>query len=711
MRNVILEGRKESEALLVKAFPEDQKLRDLLLDLDQSPSKGDVPVIIKFYRENGDLNLLNTYLRTYYELKGKNIPVKSPSAFTSFIKWTEAIDAVEAKQQMKLRPKTADQAPVDNSANPDVIADDEFCTIYLADTEAKCIKYGAGYPYCISRTSGGNMFNSYRIGKHSTFYFIFFKGVPRNDLKHMMVLDVTQNGLEWTFEDNHTANTDWDDVLEEFPMLRRFRNLIVNKPLTPKEEKNLRNIKELMQTPSLEKFLAADPEVQTTYLKSGSNLPNEIFTHLQKNNAWDLINEFVSTGPNLSPLQASAVKQKGGAILKQYLKHRELVIEERIKADRYTMNELDELLPLVQQKVEEAYQQARKLVERAKSNAEIKTGEGVIISIQGNRFLKRLPDNIPETVNIFNLTQTSVTNLRGAPRIVKQYFIVAQNKLTSLEGGPEDVGGKFICNNNLLTDLKGAPKGVGGDFVCSGNQLTSLEGCPDRIYAGFSCRGNRLKTLKGGPSQVDKVYDCSENMLTSLRGVAKHIGANFDCSENQLTTLDGGPESVGSTYVCRDNKLTSLEGAPDEIRGDFYCLNNHLTNLKGGPSRVYGEYDCSGNQLTSLEGSPCEIGGEFNCSNNMLTSLKGGPLLVASSISIHRNNLSSLEYLPYTPRKTAKTSGNLREFSTDEMLTAIRTARQRWEKFEQEEGDEIEADLKKQFGESFKQFFNRYYLS
>lgn len=709
MRNVILEGRKESEALLVKAFPEDQRLRQTLIDLDQSPSKGDVPVIIKFYRENGDLDLIQSYLQRYYDFKGRNILVKSPSAFTSFIKWTEAIDAEDAKQQLKLRPKTSTATPEDDSANPDMVADDEFCTIYLADTEAKCVKYGASYPYCISRPSGGNMFNSYRIGKHSTFYFIFFKGVPRKDLNHMMVLDVTKDGLEWTFEDNHTANTDWDDVLEKFPMLGPHRNLLVNKPLTPKEEQNLKDTKELMQTPSLERFLQADPEVQHTYLKSGSNLPNEIFTHLQKNNAWDLINEFVSTGPNLTPLQASALKQKGGAILKQYLKHREIVLEQRIKADRYTLNELDQQIPLVQQKIENAYQQAYNIVEKAIGESE-RPG-ACKIHIQGNRFLTRLPDNIPETVKFFNLTQTSVTSLKGAPRFVEQYFLIGRNKLTSLEGGPESVGDKFDCYHNQLTSLKGGPSEVGGNYLCSDNQLTSLEGCPERIYGVFNCHDNRLRTLEGGPSQVDSVYACSMNILTSLKGAPKHIGANFDCSNNQLTTLEGGPESLGTTYDCNYNKLTSLKGAPDIVKDDFICHHNQLTNLKGGPSKIYMDYDCSENKLASLKGSPPEIENNFDCSGNMLTSLEGGPLCVHGEFNIRNNGLMKLKGFPFLTGRNYKINGNPRSFTGTEIESAIEAARERWEKFQQEDDDQIEVSIKKQFGESFKQFFTKYYRS
>ena len=574
VHEILNEGKKESEALLVKTFPSDTELQQQLLALDQTPSKGDVPAIIKFYNENKDIDILTNYFNLYSKLKAKNIPIKAPSSFKTFIEFTEHVDATETKQKLKGSPI----APtIEHEDSADKLVDTEELTIYKGDAQHKCVKYGEGYSFCISRSAGGNMYDSYRFHKESTFYFIFFKKIPKTNPDHVLVLDHTKNGWEWTNQLNQTKETTWKEVVAKFPVLAQYANLFVNKPLADKEKVSIQFLKDFKRDPSLKKFLAADKNLQILALKTGETITDEIFTYLTNNNAWDYINEYVSVGPNLTPLQADAVEAKGGAILKQYLKIREVAIPQLEQHNLLKINKLDKTIQYVQQKIEKDYKKAWDMVAAGK------------YILTGLMFLDRLPDNIPES-------------------ITGDFDCSGSNQLTSLEGAPKSVGGYFNCSDNQLTSLEGVPKSVGGNFYCSSNQLTSLEGAPKSVGGDF---------------------DCYNNNLTSLEGVPKSVGGNFYCSKNQLTSLEGAPQNFRGSFNCTYNQLTSLEGAPKSVGGDFNCSQNQLTSLEGAPEIVKRYFDCAYNQLTSLEGSPKSVG-SFNCCNNKLVSLKGIPMQISA---------------------------------------------------------------------------------
>jgi len=99
--------------------------------------------------------------------------------------------------------------------------------------------YGKGYSFCISRPGGGNLYSSYRLSNESTFYFIYFKNKPKSDDDHIMVLDHSNRGYEWTFADNNTQriNGGWDDIVSKYPELKPYENLLVNKKLDAEEQR------------------------------------------------------------------------------------------------------------------------------------------------------------------------------------------------------------------------------------------------------------------------------------------------------------------------------------------------------------------------------------------------------------------------------------------------------------------------------------------
>jgi len=80
-----------------------------------------------------------------------------------------------------------------------------------------------------------------------------------------------------------------------------------------------------------------------------------------------------------------------------------------------------------------------------------------------NKKLVKIPINFREIEGHFDCSHNHLTNLVGAPQIVKGYFHI--------------IKGYFHCSYNYLTSLEGAPQEV-TDFYCHHNQLISLDGLP-----------------------------------------------------------------------------------------------------------------------------------------------------------------------------------------------------------------------------------------
>ena len=526
----LLENKQHAILILQKYFPNNTNLQNELLNIDQTNSKGDIPTIIKFYKENNDLNIIKQYFNKYYNFKKRNIKLNLNN-IKNFIEFTEKLDNIDYKLSLKNNPQINNNNDI-VSDDADILVNNNQLTIYKGDSQHKCIKYGQGYTFCISRPSGGNMYNSYRLGKSSTFYFIFFKNIPKSNPKHIMVLDKTKNGFEYTFANNNTQETTWENIIKEFPILKQYEKLFVNKELTSKERTTIENIQKFNNNQSLELFKTFDLDDKIQILRSGVSIIDEIFVTLNNN----LINEYVSVGPNLTQLQYEYINNNN-SLRNYYLKNRELSVPQLLENDSYKFNKLDLNIPLIQEKIEEGNNRAQKIIENY---------NGGNLNLN-NLFLMKLP----------NITHLKITG----------NFYCANNNLITLEGSPNSVDDSFYCNDNKLTTLEGAPNSVDGNFNCSYNNLTTLEGAPNNVGASFYCNDNKLTTLEGAPNNVGASFYCNDNKLTTLEGAPNNVGASFYCSNNNLTTLEGGPISVDGDFYCSNNKLTSLEGKPKYIGG------------------------------------------------------------------------------------------------------------------------------------------------
>ena len=225
----------------------------------------------------------------------QNVPL---THFKSYVDWTEKVHAKRDESEYQSRNKELKDIDVSNEDKEDVLANNEDVLILKADDEHKCVRYGKGYSFCISRPGGGNMYWNYRQSKASTFYFIFFKKIPKTDERHIMVLDRTAKGWEWTFGKNQTKviKGGWNEIVETFPVLEKYEKLFVNKPLTDEEKIYQNKLKEFVYNPSVEEFKEFSYKEKADALKFGVLLPLDLFESLDKY----LRNEWISVGPKMS---------------------------------------------------------------------------------------------------------------------------------------------------------------------------------------------------------------------------------------------------------------------------------------------------------------------------------------------------------------------------------------------------------------------------
>ena len=300
--NLYLEGAAEDmlNVVLTKsnATPEE---KDFFLVKDGGSllfkKSADVPILLKWIREeNASMNdvLVKDY-KNYLKFLS-NTPL---SNFDSYLKWTTEVHGAVGRAEYESRNKNLKDIDITGEDKENVLANDEDVLILKGDDEHKCVRYGKGYSFCISRPLGGNMYGNYRLSKASTFYFIYFKKVPKEDERHIMVLDRTNEGWEWTFGKNQTRviNGGWNEVIGQFPVLAKYESLFVNKPLTEEEKVYQQRLRTFVSSPSLEKFNKFSYQEKADVLKFGMLIPLDVFESLDKK---FLRNEWISVGPKMS---------------------------------------------------------------------------------------------------------------------------------------------------------------------------------------------------------------------------------------------------------------------------------------------------------------------------------------------------------------------------------------------------------------------------
>jgi ribosomal protein S7 len=122
--------------------------------------------------------------------------------------------------------------------NDDMIYNRNNLTILKGDLREKCINYGQGYTWCISRRDASNMFYTYRMRKNEPmFYFVFDKDRPRKDVWHAVVIYVDSTGTYHVATANNPGDVmmTWDQIVRRQPKLKGLQQLFVHQPLSSDE--------------------------------------------------------------------------------------------------------------------------------------------------------------------------------------------------------------------------------------------------------------------------------------------------------------------------------------------------------------------------------------------------------------------------------------------------------------------------------------------
>ncbi len=265
-----------------------------------------------------------------YKHYQKYFPNVKMDQFASYVDWTERVHAKRDESTYQSRHRDTGSIDIQGEDQKNVLADDEDVLILRGDGEHACVRYGRGYSFCISRPGGGNMYGAYRLSKASTFYFIFFKKIPRENERHIMVLDRTSEGWEWTFGKNHTRVVagGWDEIAATFPQLVKYRDIFINKPLTPEETTYQEQLREFTSAPTKAKFDDFSYQQQADVLKFGMLIPLDVFQSLDKFQR----NEWVSVGPKMTD---DIYKQLSSGERDRFIKVREQQLMQRDPKDAF----------------------------------------------------------------------------------------------------------------------------------------------------------------------------------------------------------------------------------------------------------------------------------------------------------------------------------------------------------------------------------------
>ena len=347
--NLVLESKKTEEQslnILNKVnVPDANKILEDLKSIDKSDNQKNLPFMATIVTWNlNDSNIINnmdSIFEKYNELlKSNNIkPMQltqnkitiGNDTFNNFLKLAEYIDGIHTDFSYIQKRKKESFVVYENEDTP--LFSSNNIDVYDGTEVGKCIKYtqgkltGKSYSFCIGQPMN-TMYQSYRDKKVSTFYFIVdrnrFKtnsdgSVNLDDPLHIVVFDMTKNGIELTDADNKTGTiAEYGKDVQGYVSYLKSKGIsvdkLVNKPKTPEEEEEDRLIGK--SNTSLEWFMKLPYEMKSKYIGRGHKLTDEQFDYILQNK--DLLNQYANIGHILSKNQLFII-EKMPSILKSYL--------------------------------------------------------------------------------------------------------------------------------------------------------------------------------------------------------------------------------------------------------------------------------------------------------------------------------------------------------------------------------------------------------
>ena len=170
---------------------------------------------------------------------------------------------------------SSDDGEVDFKGSEDVKYNENGLLILLGDLKDKCIRYGKGESWCISRADNRNMFYSYRMRMNEpVFYFVFDEDKTKDDKYSKIVIYVDKDGTYHLANKDNTGDeqVSWSEIEDIQPKLKGLEKIFKHIPLTQGERDEYQRFKDEMDD---EEYADLSDIEKEKYIKFGHDLTEE----------------------------------------------------------------------------------------------------------------------------------------------------------------------------------------------------------------------------------------------------------------------------------------------------------------------------------------------------------------------------------------------------------------------------------------------------
>jgi len=474
----------------------------------------------KFKKENPNLtdNQINYYINAFEKYSSnKNIFPKTDLMQYKFSELEQIVDKNFSKEKLTGGDK------IEYKGGEDELYNKNNLLILLGDLKQKCISYGSGYKWCISRTDSSNMFYSYRMRLNEpVFYFVFDKDKPKEDKYHAIVIYINKQKQYYVANANNEGDKQmsWDQIVEIQPKLKDLQSIFKHIPLKPEEREEYNKFKEPISFEEYEKL------------------------------SYDQKNKYISFGHDLSYNQVEITPKE------LLIKYAKTTIGNNLPEDFVKKMSPSDQKELKNNRIEEYGELKSKFIYYQNDL----TPED--LTVKGSLNLSNTPiTSLPNNLIVggdLNLNDTKITSLPNN-LIVGGYLNLNDTKITSLPNNLK-VGGDLVLNNTPITSLPDNLTVEGGLYLYH-TPITSL---PDNLTVGESLYLSNTKiTSLPNNLKVGGHLNLSDTPITSLPDNLK-VGGFLDLSGTPITSLPDNLK-VGESLFLGNTPL-SKKYTKDEIR-------------------------------------------------------------------------------------------------------------------------------------------------
>lgn len=232
----------------------------------------------KYKKENLEVqdDYIMRYIDKFSEKQASNVFKNKDINQYKFDQLKELIDKNFPSDNPKKNSKE-----VDFKGSEDVVYNNNGLLILLGDLKEKCIRYGKGYPWCISRKDT-NMYHSHRMREtEPSFYFVFDEDKPKEDRYHAIVIYVDNKG-DYYIANSHfqwDEEVSWYDIESIQPKLKGLQKLIKHIPTSPEEKNVYQKIKNRITDKDYKDFSYTEKDL---FISTGKTLSQEMILNTPK---------------------------------------------------------------------------------------------------------------------------------------------------------------------------------------------------------------------------------------------------------------------------------------------------------------------------------------------------------------------------------------------------------------------------------------------